>query len=83
MRLLEDVLAKTFDLDLSGWTLLEATAISDDGETIVGLGIGPGGFQQAWIASSLPEPSPALLAPSALAASLVLRHVRRRRDRPR
>jgi probable HAF family extracellular repeat protein len=47
-------------LDLSGWTLTEATAISDDGLTMVGYGTNPSGNTEAWIAT-IPEPSTALL----------------------
>ncbi len=42
--------------NLDGWTLLEATAISADGLTIVGGGRGPDRTNQAWIAT-IPEPT--------------------------
>lgn len=48
MRPLERVLSGDFGLDLTGWNLGEATAISDDGTTIVGTGINPDGVQEAW-----------------------------------
>jgi hypothetical protein len=49
-RLLKDVLVNDLGLDLSGWTLNEATAISPDGSTVVGYGKNPSGDQEAWIA---------------------------------
>ncbi|MCR9095350.1 MAG: PEP-CTERM sorting domain-containing protein [bacterium] len=57
-RRLQDVLGALVDLE--GWHLEEATAISDDGRTIVGNGRAPDGSSQAWIAV-IPEPSTALL----------------------
>lgn len=35
-------------LDMEGWVLTEATAISDDGQVIVGNGINPDGNPEAW-----------------------------------
>ena len=55
-RLLRDVLELDCGLDLTGWTLASATAITDDGETIVGYGTNPSGATEAWIAT-IPEPS--------------------------
>jgi len=57
---LKDVLVTDFGLDLAGWTLTGATGISDDGFTIVGNGINPDGFNEAWIVV-IPEPGSALL----------------------
>ena len=57
---------------LSGWTLLEATGISDDGLTIVGEGINPSGQSEAWIAV-IPEPSTSLLLGLGLAGLAMLR----------
>jgi len=37
-------------VDLTGWTLSGASAISDDGTTIVGWGKNPDGDQEAWVA---------------------------------
>lgn len=42
-------------LDLDGWTLVSARAISDDNLTIVGHGINPQGMNEGWIAT-IPEP---------------------------
>lgn len=38
-------------LDLTGWTLTSAVAVSDDGAVIAGNGINPSGSEEAWIAS--------------------------------
>jgi len=47
-RTVADVLANDHGLDLTGWTLREATDISADGRTIVGNGIAPDGTSQGW-----------------------------------
>ncbi len=47
---LKSVLENDLGLDLSGWRLSDATAISDDGKTIVGDGRNPDGRIEAWIA---------------------------------
>jgi len=60
MRNLKDVLGKGYGLDLSGWTLQNATGISADGLTIVGYGINPDGLAEGWIAT-IPEPGTLLL----------------------
>jgi probable HAF family extracellular repeat protein len=58
MRLLEDILVSD-GIDLGGWTLRGATAISDDGLTIVGQGVNPVGEDEGWIAhlGAVPEPA--------------------------
>ena len=48
MRPLAKVLAGDYGLDFEGWQLTEATAISDDGTTIVGVGWNPDGVEEAW-----------------------------------
>ncbi|MHC4112562.1 MAG: hypothetical protein ACYSUY_15935 [Planctomycetota bacterium] len=48
---LKYVLQNGFGLDLSGWALGCATAISPDGSTIVGYGANPQGYTEAWIAT--------------------------------
>ncbi|GEM_PF-1596271 len=51
MRLLSDVLTNDYGLDLTGWQLLRATAISSDGRAIVGYGLNPLGQVEAWLAT--------------------------------
>ena len=55
MRSIQDVLVNDLGLDLTGWTLREAQAISEDGLTVVGWGYNPSGNTEAWIAT-IPEP---------------------------
>ena len=50
IRRLDEVLVEDHGLDLTGWELLSAVAISDNGRTIVGLGRNPDGVTEAWIA---------------------------------
>jgi probable HAF family extracellular repeat protein len=45
-------------LDVSGWTLSSANAISADGFTIVGSGTNPSGQSEAWVANLEPIPEP-------------------------
>ena len=56
MRSLKGLLQDECGLDLTGWRLKEATAVSADGMTIVGLGQNPDGAGEAWVAV-LPEPA--------------------------
>jgi len=48
MQNMKDVLENNYGLDLSGWTLITANAVSGDGKTIVGYGLNPDGKQEAW-----------------------------------
>lgn len=54
MRVLQDVLVNDCGLDLSGWKLRSATAMTPDALTLVGFGENPQGQVEAWIAH-LPE----------------------------
>ena len=47
-------------VDLTGWTLTDATGISFDGQTIVGTGVDPDGNHEGWLVA-LPEPGTAAL----------------------
>ena len=51
MRSLRALLVDQHGLDLTGWTLVSANGVSDDGQTIVGTGVNPGGHTEAWIAT--------------------------------
>lgn len=78
MRNLQDLLVNDFGLDLTGWTLTSARAISTDGNTIVGYGANPQGLQESWRAV-IPEPA----ALSLTALGLALANLKRRRTRAR
>lgn len=64
----------TLGLDLTGWTLNEATGVSSDGRVIVGKGLFAG-VNQAWVAT-IPTPAPMLTL--ALAGLVSCRRVRLR-----
>jgi probable HAF family extracellular repeat protein len=49
MRTLADVLS-SWGVDTSGWNLRTASAVSGDGQTIIGYGHNPSGVIEAWIA---------------------------------
>jgi uncharacterized membrane protein len=59
-HVLKELLETQFGLDLTGWDLVAASDISDDGLTIVGVGTNPDGDTEAWIAV-IPEPSTGVL----------------------
>lgn len=69
---LQDLLEDVYGLDLTGWVLEAATAVSYDGNTLVGYGINPDGYREAWIAT-IPEPATGAL----LAFGLALLALRR------
>lgn len=55
MRSIRDILIAD-GINMDGWSLTEATAISADGTTVVGYGIDPQGQTEAWSAI-VPEPA--------------------------
>ncbi|MGI9589813.1 MAG: hypothetical protein ACR2P8_00490 [Myxococcota bacterium] len=64
-------------LDLSGWTLASARAISSDGTVLAGTGTNPSGAYAIWRAvapelAAAPSPVPALAGPFRVAAGLTL-----------
>ncbi|MCZ8360190.1 MAG: PEP-CTERM sorting domain-containing protein [Microcystis sp. LE19-388.1G] len=58
MRSLQQVLTNDYGLNLTGWSLYQANAISADGLTVVGDGTNPDGLTEAWIARLDGEPVP-------------------------
>jgi uncharacterized membrane protein len=76
VRDLQDYLVTEAGLDLTGWTLYRAVAVSADGRTLVGVGRDPEGGYEGWVAhlpkaTALPEPATlALMALGGLAALL-------------
>ncbi|MCX5647262.1 MAG: hypothetical protein NTZ17_21660 [Phycisphaerae bacterium] len=61
MRSLQSVLTTDYGLDLTGWRLFWAGAISPDGLTIAGTGIDPSGCTEAWrvtLGDPVPFPDP-------------------------
>ncbi|GCL47825.1 PEP-CTERM sorting domain-containing protein [Microcystis aeruginosa] len=56
MRSLQEVLTNDYGLNLTGWTLRGATAISADGLSIVGTGTNPNGNTEAWLANLAGSP---------------------------
>jgi probable HAF family extracellular repeat protein len=77
-RSVADVLTGEFGLDLEGWRLAAARAISDDGLVIAGWGYSPSGRREGWVATT---PEPATLSLLALGGLAVLRR-RRVRTKP-
>ncbi len=77
MLRLQDALTVDYGLDLGGMNLTRATAISDNGLHIVGLGEYTNGVHAAWIAT-IPEPSSPVLAIVGLLG--LLAYVWRRRE---
>ncbi len=73
IRNLSDALAG-YGIDLDGWTLTDATGVSDDGLTLVGTGINPLGQQEGWVAH-IPSPGSGITMTSAIVLAM-----RRRRS---
>jgi len=69
MRALAEVLTSEYGLDLSGWHLESAAAISADALTIAGFGTNPNGETEAWI-THIPEPASVCLLAFGLSATL-------------
>lgn len=63
-RSIKEMLENDYGLNLTGWRLQAAHGISNDGFTIVGYGISPGGNTQGWIATLPGRPSLLLHAPN-------------------
>ena len=61
-------LLKSEGIDLTGWYLQNANAVSADGSTIVGFGLNPDGFIEAWVANISVPPNPNF-SPIAIAGS--------------
>jgi probable HAF family extracellular repeat protein len=83
MRNLHDLLTIDYGLNLTGWTLSEATGISGNGRYVTGYGEHNGNFE-AWMvdlqaASAVPEPTTAVLW---LVGGMVLWRYRARKNPP-
>lgn len=78
VRNLKQVLEIDFGLDLTGWQLISAEDISDDGLTIAGNGIDPSGQEEGWVAhlTSVPEPSTFALSSAGILLFLVIGRTR-------
>ena len=69
IRSLSEVLINDLNIDLTGWSLGSATAVSDNGLVLVGFGTNPEGDTEAWTAT-IPEPTSLTLLATSLFALL-------------
>ena len=81
IRSLKSVLTAT-GLDLTGWNLSGAAAISADGSIITGYGLNPAGQSESWIAR-IDVPEPTTLPLLFLASTCLRRRSRMVREPPR
>jgi probable HAF family extracellular repeat protein len=72
VRSVQQVLTNDFGLNLAGWSLGGASAVSPDGGAIVGSGTDPSGKDEAWLAV-IPEPGTGLLVSMGLMCLVVAR----------
>jgi probable HAF family extracellular repeat protein len=79
MRGLADVLVNDYGVELNGWSLGYATAISADGSTIVGVGTNPAGETEGWVAV-VPEPEAAAVSATVLGLGCLVLCRRRARS---
>lgn len=75
MQDLREMLISRFGLPVDDWKLVHATAISPDGQIIVGMGVNPEGFAEGWMVR-LPEPSSVLLFACFISSAVAARRVR-------
>ncbi len=85
MRNLRDVASTEYGLDLTGWRLSHALAMSADGRIIVGQGYNPDGNLEAWVirdaTTPVPEPSSLILFGLTAAGFYGVQLRRRRKQR--
>ena len=79
MRTVESVLTSA-GIDLEGWKLTSARAISADGLSIAGAGINPSGQAEAWLAV-IPEPSSGAMVAAGVLALACRRQHRSRNEK--
>lgn len=85
MRSLQTLLAEERGVDLAGWQLAYAMAMSADGRAIVGQGYNPQGQLEAWLAyevSPVPEPTTATSLFMLLVCGVIAKTLRSRRAKP-
>lgn len=80
LQLLQTILTNQ-GLDLTGWTLYEATDVSADGTKIVGYGLNPFGQTEGFYAEVAPVPEPSSLLTAGGVAAVAAWIRRRRRAR--